>query len=230
MAWTFDKGNAFLDVHSRDHRPLHRRRHGAEVWHQEEPKLLGTRLWQNPPGAFFYQAWAFSLKNCRASTWSMPRDTATHRLASVWNSIMRTLANCSVLIIQPTARHMRLVPSSTELKVPVLFDWQHLHFTGVWRTRLPCDSTLHLGYRAGREPKTSFLCSLPISGGTDCTDFLAVQRQPDLDQEEQQHVHPLWRDGFLADERHSRQSTDRCLKYELRYLMTCDLATYLLNI
>ena len=78
--------------------------------------------------------------------------------------------------------------------------------------------------------KTSFLCSLPISGGTDCTDFLAVQRQPDLDQEEQQHVHPLWRDGFLADERHSRQSTDRCLKYELRYLMTCDLATYLLNI
>ena len=57
-----------------------------------------------------------------------------------------------------------------------------------------------------------------------------LQHQPDLDQEEQQHVHPLWRDGFLADERHSCQSSDRCLKYELRYLMTCDLATYLLNI
>ena len=47
---TSNTGNTLLNVHPWDHCTLHCCRHGAEMWYQEKPELLGRRLRQNPPG------------------------------------------------------------------------------------------------------------------------------------------------------------------------------------
>ena len=43
--------------------------------------------------------------------------------------------------------------------------------------------------------------SILNSGGSDCASLPSFQRQPDFNQAEQQHIHPLRRDGLMADER-----------------------------
>ena len=62
-----------------------------------------------------------------------------------------------------------------------------------------------------------FLLNLSIfdSGGSNCAGLPSFQRQPDFNQAEQQHVHPLRRNGLLADERNSCKLANRCLKHEL---------------
>ena len=66
------------------------------------------------------------------------------------------------------------------------------------------------------------------SGGSNCASLPSFQRQPDFNQTEQQHVHPLRRDGLLANEGNSCRFANRCLKQEL-YQTSCDLQNYLLK-
>ena len=158
--------------------------------------------------------------------------TATHRPASVWSFSMQTLASCYVL----TTPHMaKLIRSNNGIeilraqdkftissRVIVSFLFGH-NFPGVWRTGLPRNPTLHLGHRRGECNSLSKLSAgkssngifIFHSGGTYCAGVPSFQRQPDFNQAEQQHVHPLRRDGLLADERSSCQFANRCLKHEL---------------
>ena len=57
-----------------------------------------------------------------------------------------------------------------------------------------------------------------LVGGSLTPHLPPLQHQPDLHQEEQQHQHPLWRDGHVADEGgHGQLSLEFCFEKEEIY-------------
>ena len=147
--------------------------------------------------------------NPRESIWSMLRDTVTLRRASAWSFTMQTLASFCVLTIQHMEKPTR---SSTACfacfaigTIAQVFD--ELGYLAIPPCIWGTEEVFHW--------KSSMTPEILDPGGTDRSCVLAVQRQPDLDQAEQQHIHPLWRDGLLADERDSCWLANWCLKHEL---------------